>query len=605
MRLPIWFIRRRASWTNEMEVGRTMKKIGYWWCCCWLLGMWALGSCTGRVAPAPLQRAAVLADSAPRTADSLLRVLSATIGGERTAVRMRYELVRVVVDHQLDRPLASDSVLRRLSAYYDRKGPATNKVLVHYYWGIFYRSKGDAPRALEHFRLAEKVARETEEEAVLIRVLAQVGNLHRRQGHTTQALEVLQEAYRLATRRNDARARIILLRDIAFTYYRRQQLESAIGYYHLAVAVAQQGADKRLVKDLHEGLLQLYLELDNAMMVGYIPNDTLPDVPYKNVPMMRLREGMVAMEQGRRKEARELCMEARQQGNIYTKAAACRLLSDISRQAGQDGDAAAFKAEQRQYEDSIRLMKAAAQLRRMEGLYNYELRDKESEQLQVRNRELQLYLYVAMALLIIVLLGVTAHRLYAQNRRAEKARKLAHWKALQQERYERSEQRVAENERLLEQLRMQLVTTEEHSRALVQTQLEQLEQTNRQIAVQQKEEQLRGEALKRTPVYQKFRHAVEQADVFVPSQAEWQGLEDAVNEAYPRFVERLFELYPALSVIERRTCLLVKIGLPITTIAALLGRSKSSVSNSRRRLYVKLMGVEGTTEQFDRFIDAL
>ena len=75
----------------------------------------------------------------------------------------------------------------------------------------------------------------------------------------------------------------------------------------------------------------------------------------------------------------------------------------------------------------------------------------------------------------------------------------------------------------------------------------------------------------------------------------------AVDEAYNQFTTRLLELYP-MKTIEIQVCVLIKIGLSPAQIAFITIRSRQAISSIRKRLYSKVMGKDGTPEQWDIFI---
>ena len=79
-------------------------------------------------------------------------------------------------------------------------------------------------------------------------------------------------------------------------------------------------------------------------------------------------------------------------------------------------------------------------------------------------------------------------------------------------------------------------------------------------------------------------------------------LRSEINLTYPNFLTNLQELYPKMSLVETRICLLTKIGMPPAHIAKVLGYSRSSITTARDRLYKKIFGTDGTAEKFVDFI---
>ena len=82
-------------------------------------------------------------------------------------------------------------------------------------------------------------------------------------------------------------------------------------------------------------------------------------------------------------------------------------------------------------------------------------------------------------------------------------------------------------------------------------------------------------------------------------------LEEAVDAAYERLSTRLRELYPPLRDVELQVCLLVKIDLQPSQVAALILRSRQAVASLRSRLYAKVFGQKGSPDDWDAFLKEL
>ena len=86
------------------------------------------------------------------------------------------------------------------------------------------------------------------------------------------------------------------------------------------------------------------------------------------------------------------------------------------------------------------------------------------------------------------------------------------------------------------------------------------------------------------------------------TEEDWKALREAIDEAYPGFVTRLYALVPKLSTIELQISLLIKINVSVTDIAYHVSRTKQAVAVSRARLYKKSTGNDGSADQFDKYI---
>ena len=135
---------------------------------------------------------------------------------------------------------------------------------------------------------------------------------------------------------------------------------------------------------------------------------------------------------------------------------------------------------------------------------------------------------------------------------------------------------------------------------LLKAQKSLIEKTNEQITATQRVQKQSELALKHSYIYKKFHFAVQGSDEKIGND-DWKELMCAVDEAYNQFTTRLLELYP-MKTIEIQVCVLIKIGLSPAQIAFITIRSRQAISSIRKRLYSKVMGKDGTPEQWDNFI---
>ena len=94
------------------------------------------------------------------------------------------------------------------------------------------------------------------------------------------------------------------------------------------------------------------------------------------------------------------------------------------------------------------------------------------------------------------------------------------------------------------------------------------------------------------------------ASQLVLNNSEWQEIEILINDYYPDFKTRLLDLYD-FSVHQYHLCLLIKMELSPSSIGILTAHTNSSITHTRKRLYKKCFGQDGTGEQWDAFIRSL
>ena len=106
--------------------------------------------------------------------------------------------------------------------------------------------------------------------------------------------------------------------------------------------------------------------------------------------------------------------------------------------------------------------------------------------------------------------------------------------------------------------------------------------------------------LKQSDIYILFHKSANDSTLKITND-DWDALQEAVDNTYNLFTQRLNALYP-ISEIEKRICLLIKISIPIKDIPYLVSRSKQAVTSARKRLYEKIYGESCAPETFDAFI---
>ena len=80
---------------------------------------------------------------------------------------------------------------------------------------------------------------------------------------------------------------------------------------------------------------------------------------------------------------------------------------------------------------------------------------------------------------------------------------------------------------------------------------------------------------------------------------------EELDKTYNNFYESSISVIFGNALIELRICYLIKISVKVTDMAKILGRSKPSVSSSRKRLYKKIKGEDGTPNELDELIAGL
>lgn len=85
---------------------------------------------------------------------------------------------------------------------------------------------------------------------------------------------------------------------------------------------------------------------------------------------------------------------------------------------------------------------------------------------------------------------------------------------------------------------------------------------------------------------------------------DWVEIDARIKSVYPRFMSSLENLY-SMSGVELQVCQLIKLDFSPSEIANVLCKAKSSISTIRSRLFSKVFGKKGSSEEWDEFIRSL
>ena len=194
---------------------------------------------------------------------------------------------------------------------------------------------------------------------------------------------------------------------------------------------------------------------------------------------------------------------------------------------------------------------------------------------------------------------------YNKREKLQLATQLDKLNQIKEEQYRNSSQFIEENNRKIAELESALEQSNENSNELKQLLIAQKEQImllNSQAEATLKEQSLAEIALRQSDIYNKF-HEAANGNGTIDSK-DWEILCTAVDHYYKDFTTRLRSIYP-ISDMEKKICLLLKIGISVTGIALLTGRSKSAIVSARKKLYEKTHDETGKPEQWDAFIQKL
>ena len=143
------------------------------------------------------------------------------------------------------------------------------------------------------------------------------------------------------------------------------------------------------------------------------------------------------------------------------------------------------------------------------------------------------------------------------------------------------------------------------SRRLYQARAILKEKENTRIINLSKEEDLREMSFIQTEIYLKLKEISSDEKGKMMTQEDWITLELELNTIYNNFAVRLKSCCEQISETELRVCYLLKAGFSVTSIAKIIGRTKSAVSMSRKRLLEKINRCDCLASDLDDFLSTI
>ena len=576
-----------------------------------LLGLYA---CDNRPFPHAMQVADSLANTAPDSAITLLQQIEDSILSEPEATRVYYDLLRIKAQDKAYVTHTSDSIIRQVVCYYRKEKDEKNLPKALYYAGRVYRDLGDTPQALEYFQRVIETAKGSTDHKLLSNAYSQIGMIFLYQDIYDKAPEMFRKAYHHNALAKDSIGMVYRLRDIGRSYSTLKQADSAIHYYRQADKQAERIKNLRLRSVVNSELSGYYTELGRYEEAYKAMQIATSSKRGKKFPLYAIK-AQYYEHTNQPDSAIHYYSQLLFTNNYIYKQGAYWGLYNIARSKGKINEMLTYLDQYLMYTDSVQNMNQVETIRKINALYDYQLSQKENRKLKIQTfQERRLKVIFCIAFVFSILLFI-AYREY--HKRKEQAKRIQRQKLerIKKEQYQLSLAQIEKNKKEIEILEFSLreaeTTQNQLQQDLLNAQKKLIEKNSEQIEARQKVQDQAEAKLKQSEIYKKFHSVLkgeeeekeeekEEEEVKI-NNTDWQTLNQAIDETYNQFSQRLQELYP-ITDIELKVCLLLKINLSPLQIATISTRSKQAISSIRKRLYKKFFNEEGSTEQWDNFI---
>ncbi|MGN0066717.1 MAG: tetratricopeptide repeat protein [Bacteroides sp.] len=513
------------------------------------------------------------------------------------SAQMFYQLLCIKAADKAYVTHTSDSLILSIVDYYTRHPSTGHLAEAYYYAGRVYQDLEDAPQALDYYHKAEEMANPEKDTKLCELITCQIGMIFLYQGSYDLALPVLERSLYYAMINQNVGNIILSLRDLGRTYSTLKDSTQAVRYYYKADSLAKatnHTAIRQMVTGELCGMLTKMHRFDEAKeFMNVLRTQTGDLIKWPRLSTMAYYYNKI----GRTDSAKYYYSILKDADVLPQKSNAYYELGKIASDEHNYPEATRLYEKHLECKDSLQAFNYRETVRKINALYNYQLREK---QISKQKQKIQLLYFYIITSICIIVLSSTVFILYNRYWMAKNKLKMEKLQAIERRNKLYSASCINKLKAQIKELESKQNDTDkspEREWAILQKETLSLELN--QIEKQKKINDDKITLLKSSSIYQEF-HASDHN----MSEEQWSLLQAMINQTYMGFTQRLLDIYP-MSEIELKVCMLIKINLPIKQIPLIILRSKQTVSSIRRRLYYKVFKKDESPEAWDSFINSL
>ena len=576
--------------------------------------------------------------------DSALRLLDSITEDDQErmseAQLMRYHLLRADAQNKCFVPFTTDSIMKEVAHYYERKGTPNEQMRAYYLLGRAYYDMGETPMALKYFHEAADCADTTQADCdfkLLSRVHGQMGRLFLDQGAPRDALEEYRIAQQYAHECSDTLNELYCFTNQGNAYLYLNLPDSAILIKeYVSKLFHDNGFAKDAVMTLAP-LIDLYVgqgkyEVAKRIMERYEAESGLFD-KNRNISYGReiyyYSKGLYYLGTHRNDSAlfffRKLLSDAHKPNHYECGYAG---LAKFFHEKGNQDSAYYYASLAYSYTDTCHREKATEFYQRCHSLYNYSRQQQIAVQKTEEARENRHRWIFAISLSGIIILGAFLFIFVLRNRNERlKLEKQVLQGSISHLEEARSELLVSKKElsKLLELKDMELNTAEDelektktvllgdknriearekYWHSIIESKQEEIEE--KECRIQMLESKLQSvpendmiSAIRNLPVVIELRQRMITKGPSKMTYNQWTQLQSSVDTIIPSFFSFLSEYYPKLRSDDLIILYLTRVYFSTGEIALLTNNTSSAVSMKKSRLLKKIFDIKGGARDFE------
>ncbi len=548
-----------------------------------------LAGCTGGGMPQQLRAVNDIINQQPDSALVLLDSMKAEKEHWSEDARMRYDLLRLKALNKTYVDFTSDSLPRVLVDYYKTHGTDNDRMLAHYMLGRAYHSMGDAPMALKTYFDAidqtDTLSADCDFDA-LMGIYGQMSDIYHKQNLPYDELRALRQHIAYTERVGSEEAVIVARGQLVRPYFLLGLKDSILKLQEQTYQAFLKHGDKKAAAASISTSIYIYTErgqLDKARQ--------LTDIYEKESGLFDEQGNIVT---GREsyyycKGFLELALHQIDSAEYYYRKA----IRYGWRYEGYKGLLRVYQKRQNldsivhysilfdKAQDSILEKRRTEAIHQMSALYDYNRSQRVAEQEAEKARTARAWTWGIIILSLLVLAFIMYCYRRSQARKKQEIQRLG--AALSSAKTER---RAIQDE--LSRLKAKdyegLIAEKEQREQELQQMIASLQQNS-----QQPSDRLTD--FTSSQIAQLFQKKSEQkTERPIPSEAEWRLLESQFCQDMPATYEHFYS-GKKLSPLELRTCILLILGYPESTIVKMTEKSPQTITTAKARANDKLFGL--------------
>lgn len=493
-------------------------------------------------------------------------------------------------------------LLKKMHVQATEKDDAATAGLCLQQMGQICYNQGHYAKALEFYLHADKIFATQQNRDLAAANMGEMGVFYYYNKQLDKSRVQYNKALAIYKQTNNKKGQAEIFGNIGHLYEKQQQYDSAFYYQHLALANYTAANYKQGAAKIYENLGSIYEDLAkyDSAYVNFDRSLQLYNEAHNQIASIEVVNnlGDVLRKTGKYEasivQTRKAFNLAQQTGNTYQLAASSRDMGKAYELMSRMDSAYYYAELSRKYSLDVYSKDGVEQTAFLQVLYDI---DKKSSEITRLNNSRKINNIIAIAgiavVILVIILGIvifSRQRLKIKDQKALARQKEAQHELVQLE----LKNRALEDERLKQQLETKDRELSTHTLNLIRNNqlLEHLRGTLQAMVKEEKRDQKKQMQQIILQINESFNH-----------EQHWKEFTTAFEQVHQSFFDSIKKYSSELTSADIRLIALLRINLPSTDIATLLGISTDSLRVSRYRLRKKLNIEQG--ENLTAFIQAL